>query len=94
MKEQKSKGIKGHKFSVTWEKATLKLDNGNTLTIPYNLITHLPVITSYKQTMKLAEGMALKGCMRSENNQNLSFWSKCLLRWHFKLGHLNFALIQ
>ena len=76
----KSKGLKGHNFSVTWEKATLKLDNGSTLTIPYHPITHLPVITSYKQTLKLAEGMALKGCITTENNQNLTFWSKWLLR--------------
>ena len=57
-------------------KGHLKFDNGSTLSIPYHPITYLPVITSYKQTMKLAEGMVLKGCITSENNPNLTFWSK------------------
>ena len=84
----------GHQFLVTWDKAILLLQNGSPLTIPYNSLTYLPVLTAYKKAFTVAQGMGLKGCVTSESNQHLSFWSKWLSRWHFKLGHLGFAHTQ
>ena len=92
--EQKEKGNPGHKFTLTWDKATLQLQNGSTLTIPYHSTTHLPMVIGYKKAVKVAEGLAMTGCITNETNQNLTFWGKWLLRWHFKLGHLGFAATQ
>jgi GAG-pre-integrase domain/Zinc knuckle len=63
--------------------------------IGYNQVNNLPTfyaitnasLSSYSQPTTFV-------CLIDESNQNLSNSQKELLRWHFRLGHLNFASVQ
>ena len=63
-------------FLFTYSNITFTNNNGSIMTIPYHPVTHLLITTAYKHTKKVVEGFALKGCIREEGNQNLSFWGK------------------
>ena len=65
-----------------------------TITIPYDVNTHLPTVRAYHNALNTAKLLALKGCVTEEINQNLTNAQKLLLRVHFKLGHLGFTTVQ
>ena len=52
------------------------------MTIPYDPITHLPVLQAFHSTDREATTLAMVGCVTQEQNQNLTYLSKVLLQWH------------
>ena len=74
-------------------KITMK-DNGDILLCPLDKRTNLPILTGLLGLALNRQTVELNLCITDEANQNLSAAQKELLRWHFKLGHLNFKAIH
>ena len=72
---RKVKGHSGTVFLMTSQKVIFINHNGSILTILYDLIIHLPIVSIYKHIIKVAEGYALIGCVTEKSNQNLTFWA-------------------
>ena len=79
---------------VQRQHCVLKLPDQGAVTIPYDPVTHLPVLQAFLNMNQEAQSLALMGCVTQESNQNLPFLSKVLLQWHFKLGHCGFSLVK
>ena len=56
--------------------------------------SNLPVVTVQPPAELEADLKAMNSCVTMEANQNLSVAQKELLKWHCKLGHLDFKQIQ
>ena len=56
--------------------------------------SNLPVVTVQPSAELEADLKAMNSCVTMEANQNLSVAQKKLLKWHCKLGHLDFKQIQ
>lgn len=61
--------------------------------IPYNTINNLPTFYAHNLDLPHLDATA-QVCVSDDDNQNLSAAQKELLRWHFRLGHLNFNSVQ
>eukprot|EP00978_Attheya_sp_CCMP212_P028855 scaffold100723_cov29-Attheya_sp.AAC.4 len=59
-------------------------------------VNNLPTNTAYRPSATVFAVEALNSVINvvNDSNINLSGPSKCLLQWHHRLGHLNFAQIQ
>ena len=75
-------------------RSELDFGDGDVVQIPYDKSTYLPVLQCHKDAMSSANALALKGCVTDETNQNLTRPQKLLLKYHFKLGHLAFKVVQ
>ena len=64
------------------------------LVLPYYKTTRLSILTSYKDATKSAELFALCACSTDQNNNNLVYLQKHLLKWHYHKGNLGFQNIQ
>lgn len=74
-------------------KITMRKD-GRTITCPLCPRTNLPMIKASPAYVISQKSKELNLCITEESNQNLSLAQKELLRWHFRLGHLNFKSVQ
>ena len=72
----------------------IKFQDNNTITVPYNKETHLPVLPAFRNTIDTAKSLALTGLVTDESNQNLTFLRKWILKYHWKLGHVGFSCLQ
>ncbi len=63
------------------------------LDCPFNE-SNLPVVRITMTSDAARDLKALHACVMSENNQNLMPAQKELLKWHAKLGHIDFQLVQ
>ena len=63
------------------------------LSCPYNE-SNLPVMKLSTPSTNDDKVKALHACVMAENNQNLTVSQKELLKWHCKLGHVNFKQVQ
>ena len=54
---------------MTWDKAILTLNNGSQVTISYDVVNYLPIISGYKNALGTAETLALAGYATNESNQ-------------------------
>lgn len=81
-------------FKIGWKKAELEWGDGTSVNVDLDENTHLPKLRMYHHALDTANALALKGCVTEEVNQNLTRAQKTLLRFHFKLGHCAFALVQ
>jgi hypothetical protein len=75
--------------------------NNHVLHIDYYTTNNLPIFygvhssdSSSAVDSSSFEASEANVCVTSVTNQNLSPSQKELLRWHFRLGHLNFTIIQ
>jgi hypothetical protein len=82
------------KYSVLKQHSELDFGDGDIVHIPYDKSTFLPMLHCHKDAMSSANALALKGCVTDESNQNLSRAQKILLKYHFKMGHLAFRVVQ
>ena len=82
------------KYTVLKHRSELDFGDGDVVHIPYDKSTYLPVLQCHKDAMSSANVLALKGCVTDEANQNLTRPQKLLLKYHFKLGHLAFKMVQ
>lgn len=74
-------------LSLTWP-------DGSSILVPYSETNNLPVSLAYNGSTVQRRNAELHLCVTDMANQNLSEAQKELLRWHFRLGHINFASIQ
>ena len=74
-------------------KITMK-DNGDVLSCSLDKRTNLPILTGLLGSALNRQTVELNLCITDKANQNLSADQTELLRWHFKLGLLNFKAIQ
>jgi GAG-pre-integrase domain len=79
---------------VTADRIVLSWKTGPSLTVPYHPRNNLPIGYGYKATTVNSQENSLHLCVSDEANQNLHEAQKELLRWHFRLGHLNFDSIR
>jgi len=91
--EQKRLGNVKASLSMNWKGTNLTLDEGITVTIPYDNFTRLPKLRAYTNALATAESLAY-ACVSDERNQNLSHKAKTLLQWHFRLGHVGFQRLK
>jgi hypothetical protein len=68
-------------------------DNTN-VRVPLHPRNNLPMSATFNKATLSSRTVELNLCVTDETNQNLSESQKELLRWHFRLGHLNFAAVQ
>jgi hypothetical protein len=82
-------------FGVNGQLGRLTMtDNGATITCALDTQTNLPILGVLSGPVTQTRLTELNLCITDENNQNLSASQKELLRWHFRLGHLNFRAVQ
>ena len=85
----------GMDFSINGKRGIITMrNNGDVLTCSLDPTTNLPIavgLSGYTVGQKMEE---LNLCITEEANQNLTEAQKELLRWHFRLGHLNFKAVQ
>ncbi|MCU0715748.1 MAG: GAG-pre-integrase domain-containing protein [Pirellula sp.] len=65
--------------------------------IKYHPTNNLPIFYAHHKTRDTGSDTSPElnsFCVTSETNRNLKPSEKELLKWHFRLGHLNFASIQ
>ena len=62
--------------------------------VPFHPRNNLPMSAAFNKATLSSRTVELNLCVTDETNQNLSESQKELLRWHFRLGHLNFAAVQ
>ena len=80
-------------YGMRKEASTLRLNDGTTITVPYNNMNRLPLlyvstnITQSETTFHSYEASKLL----DEKNQNLSYAQKIVLAWHQKLNHVGFT---
>jgi hypothetical protein len=84
----------GITFSINGEAGTLSLTNlqtGHTSSVMANLDkqTNLPLYACINGRDLSQRRAKLNICIADEANQNLAASQKELLKWHFRLGHLN-----
>lgn len=79
--------INADSFVFTWS-------DGASLTVPLSGASNLPVSSILDRKSLEENAQQVHLCVTDEANQNLSEAQKELLRWHFRLGHVNFASIQ
>jgi Reverse transcriptase (RNA-dependent DNA polymerase) len=92
--QQLKKAGKGEgEYTVRADTSFIRLPSGKTISLGYDPVTNLPMLTSFRCIDETASGMAMT-CLTDENNQNLPFLSKLLLQWHWKTGHLGFGRLQ
>jgi len=53
----------------------------------------MPLLPAFHDAVKTAEQMANASILGDEND-NLSYKQKLLLRWHYRIGHLGFQHLQ
>ena len=75
------------KFTVTWQ-------DGRQIAVAYAKANNLPMSMMYNEATVARRTQELHLCVTDASNQNLTEAQKELLRWHFRLGHLNFEAIQ
>ena len=73
---------------------TLSLPHGITVTVPYHSSNNLPISKAARPLTLAKADYQYHLCVTDEGNQNLTDAQKELLRWHFRLGHRDFAAIQ
>ena len=96
--ENKNSGINYNRSSkcrleTYHDHSTLHLPGGKAITFPHCKVTRLPLIHCFKDAIKTSQSLALS-CVSEELNQNLTHLQKCLLQWHFRLGHMGFQWLQ
>jgi hypothetical protein len=89
----------GATFSIDGETGTLSLKNlhtGHTSSVTANLDkrTNLPLYSCINGRDLSQRRTELNICIADEANQNLAASQKELLKWHFRLGHLNYTAVQ
>ena len=82
------------KFSCMLHRGEFTWGNGVSLPIPYDKNTFLPTLRGYTDAISTATTLGLSGCVTEEVNQNLTAKAKLLLRFHYKLGHISFKVVQ
>ena len=80
-------GFSDKEMSLVWP------DNSSII-VPYSETSTLPISLAYNESTVERQTTELHLCVTDMANQNLSEAQKELLRWHFRLGHINFATIQ
>jgi hypothetical protein len=82
-------------FVVRRDRAILVFnDRGSAIACWYTRSTFLPYLQAYRNAISTAAVLSLKGCVIDDTNQNLTQTQKMLLRYHFKLGHPTFSVVQ
>ena len=88
-------GSTGHIVSlqVTQDKTILHIFHCLPINIYFERKTYLPVIQYFKSILKASAGLDLVGC-ESEKHKKIIHLLRILLQWHFKIGQINFQIIQ
>jgi hypothetical protein len=75
---------------------TLNFANGQIVDSELDPSTNLPVLRVFHDAAEATEQTitALYTCVTEEVNQNLTPGQKCLLRWHFRLGHVAASVVK
>jgi GAG-pre-integrase domain len=68
--------------------------SNQTISFGYSPTCNLPIIRASNSPPPIVNWKVLSACITIDNNQNLSEGQKELLKWHFRLGHLNARQIQ
>jgi GAG-pre-integrase domain len=79
---------------MTADAITMTWPDNSVLTITYDARNLMPRIWAYHDASQALQKLAQVGCVTSETNANLSQGQKDLLKWHFKLGHIDFKWVQ
>jgi hypothetical protein len=80
-------------YIVESDLSFLRLPNKKVITLGYDPVTRLPMLTCFRNIDATASGLAMT-CLTDKNNQNLSFQQKMLLQFHYRTGHLGFQPLQ
>jgi GAG-pre-integrase domain len=82
-------------FAIDGKAARITMkDNKETITTVLNKETNLPMFTGMPGAVLATKTNELNICITEEANQNLTEAQKELIRWHFRLGHLNFRSVK
>jgi len=93
-RELRSQDKHGAMLKVLWNCVELKLPNQPGIKIDYDDKSNLPVLQCFDSAELTAKSLTMTGCVTDELNQNITSLQKLLLQWHFKLGHIGFAVIK
>jgi hypothetical protein len=80
-------------YVVRADTSLVRLPNKSVITLGYNSLTNLPMLTCFRNIDDTTAGLAMT-CLSDESNQNLNYCQKLLLQWHFRTGHLGFQHLQ
>ena len=76
------------------EGSTFYLKKGESIHIKYDSNTMLPILHAFDNVIDSDISLALTGWLTDENNQNLSYMRKWLLRALQRIFHLSFQHLQ
>jgi GAG-pre-integrase domain len=80
--------------TVTARHFRVKWPDSTSLSIPFRGSNNLPVSAAFNKAAVAQRVADIHLCVTDASNQNLSEPQKELLRWHFRLDHINFDSIQ
>ena len=93
LKQLQAEGHGEGEYVVQANTSFLRLPNKRVVTLGYDSLTNLPMLTCFRNIDDTAAGLAMT-CLSDESNQNLNYCQKLLLQWHFRTGHLGFQRLQ
>jgi hypothetical protein len=93
LRQLESTGQGVGEYVVQSNASFLRLPNKRVITLGYDSLTNLPMLTCFRNLDATAAGLAMT-CLSDETNQNLTLLQKALLQWHFCTGHLGFQHLQ
>ena len=79
---------------MTEEGAIFYFKKGEANHIKYDSTNMLPIFHAFDNVIDSSKSLALTGWLTDENNHNLSYMRKWLLRYHQIIGHLSFQHLQ
>ena len=74
----------------------MEFSDGSLVAAPFDPITRLPMFHFFDdaEAAAVSQETALHACVSEKSNQNLMHAKKEMLRWHWRLGHPNMALVK
>ena len=94
---------KNGKFTISWSKAFLELDQGEVrndkkitdiLPCIIDRASHMPLLTCFHNVNKVTQNLQVNNGIIDVDSDNLTATQRQLLRYHYKLGHLGFQYLK
>jgi hypothetical protein len=85
-----------YEYGMRREVSVLHLQDGRTVTVPYNNVNMLPLLYVSTNMSKSEASYTTyeSASLLDEKNQNLSYSQKVILAWHQKLNHIGFGHVK
>jgi GAG-pre-integrase domain len=82
------------KLEMDADTLRIKWPDENITTVSYDCCTRMPKLLACHDARHMRFNTVNNGCVTSLSNTNLTPGQKEILKWHYKMGHLDFQWVQ